>query len=600
MAVDKLVDSAQLDGYFTNIASAIRSKAGVSSTYTPSEMPQAIQDIPSGGAEPKVVHFIDYDGTVLYSYTATEAQALQALPPNPSHERLVAQGWNYTLSEVKAEAESVGGCTVGQMYKTVSGATEIDIYIEGGSISPYLRFYRNANVNASVDWGDGSPVEQFTGAAGAYVNVQHSYASGGAYTIKIAANGKISFVGSSSSSTYSQVLWTNGTGQQNRGMQSLIRAVYLGDNIVNMSDYAFAYCTNLKKISINNVATIGGDHAFYYAYSLSSITFPPSTTSFSGSNHFAWCVSLRSVSINNKITSFPSSTFSNCYALSSISVPSSVKVFQGSNFYNCMALENITIPSATTSISTSVFNACGSLQKITIPSGVTKLENNLFYQCPSLREVNIEGAVTSIGTNAFSGCYSLESITIPNTVTSIGNNAFVACYNIRSVEIPNTVTSIGTGVFQNCYSLESVVFPNTATSIPGSIFQNCYNLASISISDNVTSIGQNAFYGCNSLKSVEIGSGVTSISSNAFYNCYGLTTITIPSGVTSMGAGIFQNCYLLNDIHIEATTPPTLGTSAFSNINSSYTIYVPSGTLSAYQSATNWSTYSSHIVEETA
>lgn len=49
MAVDKLVDSAQLDGYFTNIASAIRSKAGVSSTYTPSEMPQAILDIPSGG-----------------------------------------------------------------------------------------------------------------------------------------------------------------------------------------------------------------------------------------------------------------------------------------------------------------------------------------------------------------------------------------------------------------------------------------------------------------------------------------------------------------------------------------------------------------------
>ena len=49
MAVDKLVDSAQLDGYFTNIASAIRSKAGVSSTYTPAEMPQAIEDIPSGG-----------------------------------------------------------------------------------------------------------------------------------------------------------------------------------------------------------------------------------------------------------------------------------------------------------------------------------------------------------------------------------------------------------------------------------------------------------------------------------------------------------------------------------------------------------------------
>ena len=55
MAVDKLVDSAQLDGYFTNIASAIRSKAGASSTYTPSEMPQAIEDIPSGGGGDEVI-----------------------------------------------------------------------------------------------------------------------------------------------------------------------------------------------------------------------------------------------------------------------------------------------------------------------------------------------------------------------------------------------------------------------------------------------------------------------------------------------------------------------------------------------------------------
>ena len=59
MAVDKLVDSAQLDGYFTNIASAIRSKAGVSSTYTPSEMPQAIEDIPSGGGGEDLDKLVD-------------------------------------------------------------------------------------------------------------------------------------------------------------------------------------------------------------------------------------------------------------------------------------------------------------------------------------------------------------------------------------------------------------------------------------------------------------------------------------------------------------------------------------------------------------
>lgn len=54
MAVDKLVDSAQLDDYFTDIADAIRTKASTASTYTPSQMPQAILDIPSGGGESRV------------------------------------------------------------------------------------------------------------------------------------------------------------------------------------------------------------------------------------------------------------------------------------------------------------------------------------------------------------------------------------------------------------------------------------------------------------------------------------------------------------------------------------------------------------------
>ena len=51
MAVDKLVDSTVLDGYFEDIADAIRGKNGSSDTYTPSEMPAAITAIPSGGGD---------------------------------------------------------------------------------------------------------------------------------------------------------------------------------------------------------------------------------------------------------------------------------------------------------------------------------------------------------------------------------------------------------------------------------------------------------------------------------------------------------------------------------------------------------------------
>lgn len=46
MAYDKAVDSAVLDGYFSDIADAIRDKGG-SGTYTPAQMPQAIEDLPA-------------------------------------------------------------------------------------------------------------------------------------------------------------------------------------------------------------------------------------------------------------------------------------------------------------------------------------------------------------------------------------------------------------------------------------------------------------------------------------------------------------------------------------------------------------------------
>ena len=47
---------------------------------------------------------------------------------------------------------------------------------------------------------------------------------------------------------------------------------------------------------------------------------------------------------------------------------------------------------------------------------------------------------------------------------------------------------------------------------------------------------------------------------------------------------------------IQSTTPPTLSnTDAISTATT--TIYIPYGTLSAYQSATNWSSFASKFVE---
>ena len=92
------------------------------------------------------------------------------------------------------------------------------------------------------------------------------------------------------------------------------------------------------------------------------------------------------------------------------------------------------------------------------------------------------------------------------------------------------------------------------------------------------------------------GSSVTSIGNNAFQYCYSLTNISIPNSVTSIGNNAFHSCSSLLEYKIYRTTPPTLAAiTAFTGINSICKIYVPDASVTAYKTATNWSTYADYI-----
>ena len=142
------------------------------------------------------VNFIDYDGTILYSYTASEFADLSALPANPSHEGLVAQGWNWSLANAKTYVASYGKLWIGQMYITESGDTEIDVELQAPRLSPWLSLAVNGTVE--VDWGDGSTKTTITGASQTtHKKTNHVYATDGSYTIKIhVVSGSFSLYGS--------------------------------------------------------------------------------------------------------------------------------------------------------------------------------------------------------------------------------------------------------------------------------------------------------------------------------------------------------------------------------------------------------------------
>ena len=174
-----------------------------------------------------------------------------------------------------------------------------------------------------------------------------------------------------------------------------------------------------------------------------------------------------------------------------------------------------------------------------------------------------------------------------------------APYSITASDWGDYYTQIPQYYFAYDNLLASITIPQGVTSIGGSAFYYCTSLASITIPQGVTSIGTFAFYYCTSLASITIPQGVTSIGGYAFSNCTSLASITIPQGVTSIGGSAFQ---LIGTntagsvITMLDSTPPTLASNAFQSAHISK-IIVPQGSLTAYQTATNWSAYAQYMEE---
>ena len=225
----------------------------------------------------------------------------------------------------------------------------------------------------------------------------------------------------------------------------------------------------------------------------------------------------------------------------------------------------------------------------------TSIGDSAFSGCTSLTSIDIPDSVTSIGSRVFYYCQGLTSITIPDSVTSISEWAFFRCTNLTSITIPDSVTSIGDDAFYNC-GFTSITIPDSVTSIGESVFYTCSSLTSCTIGSGVTEIGWGTFYWCDKLTNIVISDSVTSIGRSAFQYCRSLTSIDIPSGVTNIGQLAFEKCRSLTSVTVNATTPPTLGWSAFSNNASGRKIYVPSASVNDYKAATYWSDYANYIL----
>ena len=345
--------------------------------YVVGESGMSIQLIPYKPEGPneisKEVNFLDYDGTILYSYTAADFAALSSMPANPTHDGLIAQGWNWSLANAKTYVAKYGKLNIGQMYITNDGKTRIYIHLEEGRTSPVLGVCPNGTVD--IDWGDGTTHDTLTGSdtSTAVYTSAHNYAAPGDYVIQLTVTGSMGF--------------------RSDGL-----LVYASN-----SDYRdYVYMNAIQKVELGSGVTGIGSYAFGSCSSLSSITIP------------------------DGVTSIGEAAFNSCFSLSSITIPDGVTSIGNGAFGSCSSLSSITIPDGVTSIGEYAFNSCSSLSSITIPDGVTSISNGAFSGCSGLSSITIPDGVTSIGEYAFSGCYGIARLYfLPTTPPSVSSsNAF--------------------------------------------------------------------------------------------------------------------------------------------------------------------------------
>ncbi|MBR1838295.1 MAG: leucine-rich repeat domain-containing protein [Bacteroidaceae bacterium] len=202
-------------------------------------------------------------------------------------------------------------------------------------------------------------------------------------------------------------------------------------------------------------------------------------------------------------------------------------------------------------------------------------------------------SVKEISSRAFSQSY-VSSISIPSSVQTIGAEAFKGCRSLMQINLPSSLKSLGVSCFEDCTNLKSVDLGyGSVRELPSRCFKDCRMLYSVRLSSDVHTIGDYCFQNCNALSDIRLSSRLEYIGREAFRDCRRLRGLTLPATLHRLGSHCFAGCQDMRALYCESRVPFSVYDSSVfnaygTNLLKICTLYVPRGTLSAYQRTAGW------------
>lgn len=341
-------------------------------------------------------------------------------------------------------------------------------------------------------------------------------------------------------------------------------------SVTEVYSYAFADCTSLSGITLNDTLTLIDDFAFYntpitalpslsgvdeigkYAFAYTDIVNVQIPAGMKvGEGAFTECQSLESVIIGNDaeigtgafmlgINAQHTRTGKNNFSSTLVQMGDYWGYEFLSKLIGVKIGDNVTVGEA-------AFYGASKLTRVELGTGVI-LGKQAFYNNSSLVDIVNLDKVIEIGELAFSGDVMYAFADSNGSAYAIKDDAY--CFNyyapaLRNIDI-SSVKVLGERAFHFSRALESVVLGSELTEIPYYAFSECVKLKSINL-DNIKTLGEGALGG-TALTTVSLPAA-TDIGDYAFVSCTELTTVTLNAdGTDSIGEGAFSACEKLVDV----------------------------------------------------